>query len=113
MKYRRIAIVAPALALCLGAAVPAHADGDPVAGRKKAIRCQNCHGLDGLSKLPEAPNLAGQNMTYMIKQLGEFAAGVRKDPMMSLVAATLTPGDIADLTAYYSSIEITVAPPAH
>jgi cytochrome c553 len=24
------------------------------------VQCQTCHGLDGLSKLPEAPHLAGR-----------------------------------------------------
>ena len=31
--------------------------GDAAAGKKRATACQTCHGMDGLSKLPEAPNL--------------------------------------------------------
>lgn len=34
--------------------------GDVKAGRMKAQMCQACHGLDGLSKVPDAPNIAGQ-----------------------------------------------------
>ncbi len=49
-----------ALLLLLGATVPAAA-GDAKAGRAKAVGCQACHGLDGLSKLPDAPNLAARS----------------------------------------------------
>ena len=38
----------------------AYAQGDVKAGRETAHKCEACHGLDGLSKIAEAPNLAGQ-----------------------------------------------------
>jgi len=41
-------------------ATHAYAAGNVAAGRQKALQCQTCHGLDGLSKLPEAPHLGGQ-----------------------------------------------------
>jgi cytochrome c553 len=34
------------------------AAGDVKAGRAKALMCQACHGIDGLSKVPDAPNIA-------------------------------------------------------
>jgi hypothetical protein len=34
--------------------------GDPEAGKVKAAQCAVCHGMNGLSVLAEAPNLAGQ-----------------------------------------------------
>jgi len=86
----------------------ASAAGDIAAGKKKALACQTCHGLDGLSKLPEAPNLAGQPVTYLVKSLDEYRKGVRRNDMMSIVAPALSDQDIADLAAYYSSIEISV-----
>ena len=67
-----------------------------------------CHGLDGLSKIPEAPNIAGQNETYMIAQLTAFKSGERKNDMMSMIAPTLSADDINNLAAYYAAIEITV-----
>jgi len=67
-----------------------------------------CHGLDGIAKIAEAPNLAGQNERYLIEQLGAFKAGVRHNEMMSIVIESLSDADIADLAAYYSAIEITV-----
>jgi len=89
---------------------PAHA-ADIAAGREKAVLCQTCHGMDGLSKLPDSPNIAGQLESYLVKALGEFKTGVRKNEMMSVVVAQLTPDDIRNLAAYYSAIEITVKPP--
>jgi len=82
--------------------------GDPAAGRRKALACQACHGLDGLSKLPDAPNLAGQPEPYLAKSLNDFRQGIRKNEQMSIVVETLKDGDVADLAAYYASIEISV-----
>ena len=51
--------------------------GDATAGKKRATACQTCHGMDGLSKLPEAPNLAGQVEPYLVKALTEYRDGKR------------------------------------
>jgi cytochrome c553 len=75
------------------------------------LQCQACHGLDGLSKLPEAPHLAGQPEPYLVKALNDYRHGARKHDMMSIVVAPLTDQDVADLSAYYSAIEVTVKPP--
>ena len=85
--------------------------GDAKAGRQKALQCQTCHGLDGLSKLPEAPNLAGQNESYLVKALKDYRSGARKNEMMSIVIASLKDTDIADLAAYYAAIPVTVGTP--
>lgn len=92
------------------AASPAFA-GDPKAGRQKALQCQTCHGLtDGLSKLPEAPNLAGQVEVYLVSSLNAYKSGERKNDMMSAVAPSLSTVDIEDLAAYFSGIKVTVEP---
>ena len=70
--------------------------------------CQACHGLDGLSKVPDAPNIAGQTEAYVATQLQAFRSGARKSEAMSVVAATLSDSDIANLAAYYAAIEIKV-----
>ena len=85
--------------------------GDVAAGRQKAIHCQACHGLDGLSKLPSAPHLAGQDETHQIKALKDYRSGARKNEMMSIVASSLTDTDINDLAAYYHSIKTIDKPP--
>ena len=87
------------------------ADGDATLGRKKAIQCQACHGLDGIAKIPEASNLAGQTDVYLVSALHAYKSGERKNDMMSTVAPTLSDEDIDNLSAYYSSIEITVKVP--
>lgn len=100
-----------AIALTVMTGAPAHAAGDVAAGRKKAQMCQACHGLDGLSKLPGAPHIAGQPASYLIKALGEFKSGVRKNEVMSVAASSLSEADIENLAAYYAAIKITVEPP--
>ena len=84
------------------------ASGDVKAGRAKAQMCQGCHGLDGLSKTPDAPNIGGQPEPYLVAQLQAFKSGTRKSEAMSVVAPSLSDTDIADLAAYFSVIEISV-----
>lgn len=89
----------------------AQAAGDFEAGREKARACAVCHGMDGLSKRPDAPNLAGQNDFYMATQLQHYRAGRRKHEVMAVIAQDLSDQDIDDLVRYYSGIEITVKVP--
>jgi cytochrome c553 len=85
---------------------------DPRAGRQKAAGvCQACHGMDGLSKHPEAPNLAGQIPNYLAKAIAEYRDESRKNESMNIVAKELTDEDIANLAAFYSSIQVEVIPP--
>jgi cytochrome c553 len=90
---------------------PAFAEGNAAAGRKKAQQCAACHGIDGIAKLPNAANLAGESVFYLDKQLKAFRSGERKDENMTVVAKNLTDQDIDDLVAWYASIEITVKLP--
>lgn len=82
--------------------------GDVKAGRAKAMMCQACHGLDGLSKTPDAPNIAGQIEPYLVTQLQAFKSGLRKNDAMSVVAPSLSDKDIEDLAAYFAAIEVSV-----
>ncbi|HWW47310.1 MAG TPA: cytochrome c [Xanthobacteraceae bacterium] len=109
MRLLPAALVAAAIASI--AATSASADGDAKAGRKKAVQCAACHGIDGLSKLPTAPNLAGQPAMYLEKELKAFRDGQRSEENMNVVAKPLTDADIADLAAWYASIEVSVELP--
>ncbi len=101
-----------ALAVVLGYLVPVPADAaDAKAGRQKATVCQACHGLDGLSKNPEAPNLAGQVESYLVRALTAYRSGERKNESMNIVAKDLSDQDIANVAAYYASIQVDVVPP--
>ena len=107
---RYLAGVAGFLAILPSIPAPVAA-ADAAAGRTKAAKCSVCHGLDGLAKNPDAPNLAGDSANYIRKQLGAYRSGERKDPQMSIMAKGLSDDDIADLAAWYSSLKITVEMP--
>ena len=96
------------VAALFGAAAAAGA-ADMKAGEAKAKEvCQACHGLDGLSKTPDAPNIAAQIEPYIVAQLQAYKSGERKNDAMSVVAPSLSDTDIEDLAAYFSAIEINV-----
>jgi cytochrome c553 len=110
-KSKAAGIGAGALGLLLVLWTPAQA-ANAKAGREKAAGvCQACHGMDGLSKNPEAPNLAGQIENYLAKALKDYRDGGRRNDSMSIVAKDLSDTDIDDLSAFYASIEIEVVPP--
>ena len=100
------------LAVLLAAALvsPGHA-ADPAAGREKAQQCQTCHGIDGVGKLPDVPNIGGESDVYLIAQLEHFRSGERQHEQMSIIAQGLSDDDIADIAAWYSSIQFTVILP--
>src|SRR5206468_3843813 len=64
--------------------------------------CAACHGADGNSPTPVNPSLAGQPAAYIALQLAHFKAGIRTNPVMQGMAATLTPEDMRALGVYFS-----------
>lgn len=109
-RFKRIArpgLLCVALA-CLSPVIQA---ADPAQGRKLARQCQTCHGIDGVAKIPIAPNLAGESQIYLETQLKAFRSGKREHEMMSVVAKSLTDQQISDLAAWYASIRIEVTLP--
>jgi len=91
-----------AFCLMLAASAPALA-GDPAAGQKKSQACAACHGPDGNSAQPDFPKIAGQHYDYLLKALKDYKSGARKSPIMAPMIANLTPRDMEDLAAYFSS----------
>jgi cytochrome c553 len=83
----------------------------------KAATCVACHGEGGVSVAPNWPSLAGQHRDYLEHALGEYQAGLRKDPVMGAQAAALTPEDIRELAAYFAaqpglfSVHYAIGPP--
>lgn len=78
-------------------------------GKAKAMPCTACHGVDGNSTLnPEWPNLAGQHQHYLVTQLQAFKSGVRKNPNMSGMVATLTDEDMAEIADFFSNQSVKV-----
>ncbi|OOG65655.1 cytochrome c4 [Rhodanobacter sp. B04] len=88
------------------AATPAEAaikPGDATAGQAKAAVCGACHGLDGNSSDAQYPKLAGQSEQYIVRQLTDFKAGTRQNPIMLGMATPLSEQDMHDIGAYFSS----------
>lgn len=114
MTFGRVvgsALVLSALlpALCRAQDAAPAAAGDVMAGRKVATQiCQTCHGMDGLAQMPEIPNLAGMDVTYLQHQLQAFRAGARKNESMSMVIGMIDDKKAADVAAYYNAIKVQV-----
>jgi len=85
--------------------------GDPDQGKVLARQCQTCHGLDGIAKIPIAPNIAGESQIYLELQLKRFRDGQREHEMMTVVAKNLTDTEIEDLATWYESIQVTATLP--
>src|SRR5262244_4033544 len=64
--------------------------------------CAACHGADGNSPSPANPTLAGQGAEYLSLQLMHFKDGVRSNPVMAGMAASLSPEDMRALGLYFS-----------
>ena len=97
---KTILILAAAMALSATASAA-----DPAAGREKAKACAVCHGENGVSQVPDFPKLAGQHQDYIVRALNDYKSGARKNAIMAGQVANLKRGDIADLAAYYSSLQ--------
>ena len=90
------------IAMCV--AMPAVA-GDIAAGKAKSATCAACHGANGISQIPMYPNLAGQKEQYLALQMKAFRDGERKNMVMAPMAKPLSDEDIANLSAYYASLD--------
>jgi len=98
------------LGLILAAVLPvfsasvAYAKGSVEAGETKAAVCKSCHGEGGVKPiLPEYPIIGGQHQDYLAAALKQYKSGKRKNASMNGFAAALSPQDILDLAAYFSS----------
>ena len=91
---------------------PASALADAATGKDLAkAKCQVCHGIDGIAKIPIAPHLAGESQIYIETQLKAFRTGKREHEMMSVIAKDLSDEDIVNLAQWYSAIKIKVEMP--
>ncbi len=82
----------------------AYHPGDPAKAQQTVTQvCAACHGADGNSVIPANPKLAGQPAEYIAKQLAEYKSGQRKNPVMGGMSAALSPEDMKNLGAYFSS----------
>lgn len=70
-------------------------------GATLALRCAMCHGARGLSQA-NSPNLAGQHVFAIYKELQDYKSGARVNSVMTPLVADLTEEDMRDLAAYYA-----------
>ena len=76
-----------------------------------APACAQCHAFTGGSDSSGAfPRIAGQSAAYLSEQLRDFGSGVRANALMTPIAKALSPDDIADVAAYYASVEASFPP---
>jgi cytochrome c553 len=76
---------------------------------KQVQACNNCHGPDGVGVPHAAPYLAGQSAEYLASALKAFQDGTRKNDageLMRSVAQRLDDADIAAVTGYFASVDL-------
>lgn len=84
------------------------AAGDPEAGKIKSYTCTGCHGIPGYKNVYptyHVPKLGGQNEAYLASALKGYRDGARSHKTMVLQAQALSDEDIADIAAYFASLE--------
>ena len=82
---------------------------DIEAGKAKTPLCTGCHMADGNSVNVIWPRLAGQQASYLLKQLRDFKSGKRTDPTMNAMVASLTDEDMVNIAAFFESQKPTAA----
>jgi cytochrome c553 len=108
IKFAPIFVLVGISFMAFGVQAESLVDGDPDAGKAKAITCTACHGPEGNSVNPIWPNIAGQNAAYLQKQLKAFKDGSRQDPLMSAQSMLLSEEDMADLATYFEELPAAV-----
>ncbi len=99
-----VAALAASSAFALTPAAAPASKGDPKAAETIVNQvCAACHAVDGNSAIAANPKLAGLNAEYLNKQLADYKSGERKNAVMSGMVATLTPQDMLNLAAYFST----------
>lgn len=101
-------VAAAALAISAGAALAADAPAavaapDVAKGQASFASCAACHGADGNSTIATNPRLAQQHPEYLIKQLKDFKANVRKGTVMNAMAAPLSESDMNNIAYWLAS----------
>lgn len=80
---------------------------DPANGEAlaKESKCSKCHGDAGVSDDPDDVNIAGMSSSYLYKQLKDYQDKKRDDRDMYKKVKALDDKQLADLSAWYASLE--------
>lgn len=98
---QRIADISAYYAALIPEATPAKAR----PGRNAPEDCTGCHGEDGLSVVEDAPNLAGENVIYIMTQLKAFRTGQREHEVMSEIAKSFSDPALFEAAEWYDAIK--------
>ena len=77
-------------------------------GKTLAYTCSGCHGIaEYKNAYPSyrVPKIAGQNEKYLLAALHGYKKGERNHPTMKAQASSYSDQDIADISAYLSSLK--------
>lgn len=69
---------------------------------RNIIACMSCHGAAGNSTISQNPKLAGQHAAYLAKQLHDFTGPTRNNAVMTMIAKSVTPEDIGNISEFLS-----------
>lgn len=114
MSIRVTPILLAAACLVAGTAAPAQVlmpltlTGDAARGATLSYTCSGCHGVDSaVNAYPSyhVPKLGGQNADYLEIALQGYRNGSRSHGTMHGQGSQLSDQDIADVAAYFASIE--------
>lgn len=89
-------------------ATAAKSAGDATKGKTLTYTCQGCHGITGYKNAYPSfhvPRIGGQSAEYLTQALTEYREGKRKHPTMQAQAQSFSAQDIADISAYLSSLK--------
>lgn len=99
-------LFAAAVASAQAAEPPAAAKPDLAKGQELSTKvCAACHTADGSRGAPANPIISGQHPEYIVKQLAEFKAGKRANPIMQGMAAPLSEADMKNVAAFYAGVQ--------
>lgn len=70
--------------------------------------CVACHGADGIHRIEDAPNLAGETNIYIDTQLKAFRTGKRHHEIMSDIAAGMSDAEIRAAADWYAAVDIQI-----
>ena len=106
MKHLTLALLLAALPLSAQAE-----DGKALYGR---LGCLACHGEAGAKPIAGAPNLAGQNAAYLLRQMNEIAEGQRSTPAVKAMTPVIhkaAPDERKVLADWLASLKPAAAQP--
>jgi cytochrome c553 len=65
--------------------------------------CVSCHGAAGNSTIVQNPKLSSQHEAYLHKQLVDFRGPARNNPIMTMIAKSLTAEEMANVSAFLAT----------